>query len=183
MDEQREDSADRYSSDLERQLDAVLPAVGYHCLHDCAWSEGDRANLHHVVIGPGGVFVIDDKYMSQEVRRGTDGRVWSGGNPMDEEIDNALAQATEAGDVLGTPVTAVLALHGSHVAAMPVVRGVHLFAAADVPSFLQRRPRHRSPAAVSNLASKATALLRPQRSTSASSPRHTQVPRGARRLL
>lgn len=178
MDEHREELADRYSRDLERELGARLPAAGYHCLHNCAWSQGDRANLDHVVIGPGGVFVIDDKTMSQEVRSGTDGRVWSGGIPMDPAIDESLAQASAVGDLLGTPVTAVLALHGSHAAGLPVVRGVHLVSAADVPAFVERRSAYRSPAVVANMAAKANSVLRPERSTPAAAPRR---PRGLQR--
>ena len=165
MEERRDRSADRRSPDLDRQLDESLNTAGYHCLHDCAWASGDRQSLDHVVIGPGGVFVIDDKQMSSEVRTGTDGRVWSGGVGLDSEIDNALARAEAVASLVGTPVTAVLALHGSQVTGMPVVRGVHLFSASDVAAFLQRRPGHRSPAAVANLAAKAKVLLRPERST------------------
>ena len=165
MEERQEPSADGPRRDFARQLDESLNQAGYHCLHACAWAKSDRPNLDHVVIGPGGVFLIDDKYMSHEVRTGTDGRVWSGGVGLDAEIDDALGRAEAVASLLGTPVTAVLALHGSQVTAMPVVRGVHLFSASDVAAFLQRRPGHRSPAAVANLAAKANVLLRSERST------------------
>ncbi|MFC7725319.1 nuclease-related domain-containing protein [Nocardioides sp. GCM10028917] len=39
---------------------AALPA-GWVVLHDLAWPGRQRANLDHVVIGPGGVFVVDAK--------------------------------------------------------------------------------------------------------------------------
>ena len=173
MEERPQGSAHARFRELRHQLDDVLPAVGYHCLHDCAWPRVDLPNLDHVVIGPGGVFVIEDKYMAGEIRGGTDGRIWAGGVSLDPEIDSALTQADAVADLLGTPVTAVLALHGSHVNAMPVVRGVHLFAASDVPPFLERRPAHRSPAAVANLAAKARTLLRPAASTPMGPGRHS----------
>ena len=174
MDEQRQHAR---VEELRQRLDDVLPALGYHCLHDCAWPRDDRPKLNHVVIGRGGVFVIEDKFMAHEIRGGTDGRIWSGGVSLDPEIESALTQADALADVLGTPVTAVLALHDSHVSALPVVRGVHLFAASEVLTFLERRPAHRSPAAVANLAAKARTLLRPAASTPMGSGPHSGAAR------
>lgn len=45
---------------------AALPA-DWVVLHDLAWPGRQRANLDHVVIGPGGVFVVDAKNWSGRV--------------------------------------------------------------------------------------------------------------------
>ena len=45
---------------------AALPA-GWVVLHDLAWPGRQRANLDHVVIGPGGVFVVDAKNWSGRI--------------------------------------------------------------------------------------------------------------------
>ncbi|HEX5917724.1 MAG TPA: NERD domain-containing protein [Nocardioides sp.] len=45
---------------------AALPE-GWIVLHDLAWPGRQRANLDHVVVGPGGVFVVDAKNWSGRV--------------------------------------------------------------------------------------------------------------------
>ena len=50
---------------VARALEA-LPA-GWVVLHDLAWPGRQRANVDHVVIGPGGVFVIDAKNWSGRI--------------------------------------------------------------------------------------------------------------------
>jgi hypothetical protein len=51
---------------------AMLPASGWFVLHDVRWPGRRFANIDHVVVGPGGVFVIDSKAWSGriEVRGG-----------------------------------------------------------------------------------------------------------------
>src|SRR6476469_10354007 len=46
---------------------AMLPAAGWFVLHDVRWPGKRFANIDHVVIGPGGVFVIDSKAWSGRV--------------------------------------------------------------------------------------------------------------------
>jgi hypothetical protein len=48
------------------RLLAQLPSE-WHVLHDLAWPGRTRANIDHVVIGPGGIFVIDAKNWSGTV--------------------------------------------------------------------------------------------------------------------
>jgi hypothetical protein len=50
---------------VARALEA-LPE-GWVALHDLAWPGRERANIDHVVIGPGGVFVVDAKNWSGRV--------------------------------------------------------------------------------------------------------------------
>lgn len=46
---------------------APLEAQGWVARHDVAWPARPRANIDHVVIGPGGVYVIDSKNWSGDV--------------------------------------------------------------------------------------------------------------------
>ncbi len=48
-------------------LDA-LKAHGWTTFHDVRWPGRQRANIDHVAVGPGGVFVIDSKNWSGDVR-------------------------------------------------------------------------------------------------------------------
>ncbi|HUR48703.1 MAG TPA: nuclease-related domain-containing protein [Acidimicrobiales bacterium] len=166
---------------MARQLDALLTPVGYHCLHDCVWPGTRAANLDHVLIGPGGVFVVDDKYYSSEVRTGTDGRVWAGRFPFEKELDKARAQATALALALGEPVTPILAIHGSRVTAPSPVGGAHLLPAREVPSLIQRQPSRLRPTRVATLAG--MDALRPAASTPPTPPvpKRRQAPRGITR--
>jgi hypothetical protein len=47
---------------------AALPSDQWAVFHDVAWPGRPRANIDHVVVGPGGVFVIDSKNWSGEIR-------------------------------------------------------------------------------------------------------------------
>ena len=53
------------------ELDKLEP-YGWHVLHDVHWPGRPRANLDHVLVGPGGVIVVDSKNWSGhvEVRNG-----------------------------------------------------------------------------------------------------------------
>ena len=50
---------------VARALEAM--PEGWVVLHDLAWPGRQRANLDHVVVGPGGVFVVDAKNWSGRV--------------------------------------------------------------------------------------------------------------------
>jgi hypothetical protein len=70
---------------------AALPA-GWVVLHDLAWPGRQRANLDHVVIGPGGVFVVDAKNWSGriEVR---DHVLTQNGRRREEAVSSVTAAA------------------------------------------------------------------------------------------
>jgi len=56
---------------------AALPP-GWVVLHEVAWPGRRYANIDHVVVGPGGVFVIDTKNWNAEVTLGN-GALWRSG--------------------------------------------------------------------------------------------------------
>lgn len=53
----------------ERVADALmgLEQLGWVIMHDVAWPGRPRANLDHVLIGPGGVLIVDTKNWSGTV--------------------------------------------------------------------------------------------------------------------
>jgi hypothetical protein len=58
-----------------------LERQGWVVLHDLA-VPGSRANIDHLVIGPGGVFVIDSKQYRGRLRLDPAGRLWHGRYPL-----------------------------------------------------------------------------------------------------
>src|SRR4051794_35527612 len=70
---------------------AMLPASGWFVLHDVRWPGRTFANIDHIVVGPGGVFVIDSKAWS--------GRVEVRGDVLRQngrQRESAVAGAAEA---------------------------------------------------------------------------------------
>jgi Nuclease-related domain len=57
-----------------------LERQGWAVLHDLA-VPGSRANLDHLVIGPGGVFVIDSKHYRGRLQLDPSGQLWHGRYP------------------------------------------------------------------------------------------------------
>jgi hypothetical protein len=58
-----------------------LERAGWAVLHDLALP-GSRANIDHLVIGPGGVFVIDSKYYRGRLQLDGCGLLWHGRYPL-----------------------------------------------------------------------------------------------------
>ena len=91
---------------VARALDA-LPE-GWVALHDLAWPGRQRANLDHVVIGPGGVFVIDAKNWSGRVE--VRGQVlMQNGRRRESAVSSVTAAAIAVQDIVSpVPCTGVL---------------------------------------------------------------------------
>jgi hypothetical protein len=77
----------RLLSPLERQ--------GWVVLHDLA-VPGSRANLDHLVIGPGGVFVVDSKHYRGRLRLDPSGRLWHGRYPLTAVLRAVSFEADQA---------------------------------------------------------------------------------------
>ena len=58
-----------------------LQRHGWAVLHDLA-IPGSRANIDHLLMGPGGVFVIDSKQYRGRVQLDGSGRLWHGRYPL-----------------------------------------------------------------------------------------------------
>jgi len=74
---------------------AALPP-GWVVLHEVAWPGRRYANIDHVVVGPGGVFVIETKNWNAEVSLGN-GALWRSGRPQPWALEG-VRHATSAID-------------------------------------------------------------------------------------
>ncbi len=72
--------------------------TGWTVLPDRRWPGTRAANIDVLLVGPGGVFVVDVKnWRNVQV---ADGRLWRGQEPADDAIGNLLAQAAAVRAVL-----------------------------------------------------------------------------------
>jgi hypothetical protein len=140
------------------RLLAVLERHGWAVLHDLALP-GSRANLDHLVIGPGGVFVIDSKQYGGRLVLDPTGRLWHGRFPLAPAVRAVSFEADQAARVLTDPdvvVVPVMAVHGAQVPWGKVVMdGVPVVAARRLPSMLRQLPAVLGPERVAVLADQA----------------------------
>jgi hypothetical protein len=146
-----------------RLLD-LLERRGWVVLHDLA-VPGSRANIDHLVIGPGGVFVIDSKQYRGRLRLDTSGRLWHGGYPLAPALRAVDFEADQAAQVLADPdvvVVPIVAVHGAQVPWGKVVtEGVPVVAAGRLPSMLSQLPAVLGPQGVAALADQARVRFYP----------------------
>jgi Nuclease-related domain len=140
------------------QLLAALERHGWAVLHDLA-VPGSRANLDHLVIGPGGVFVIDSKHYRGRLKLDPSGRLWHGRYPLAPALRAVSWEADRAAQVLPDPGVAVLPVVAVHGAQVPwgkvVTEGVPVVAARRLPSMLRVLPAVLGPERVAALADQA----------------------------
>jgi Nuclease-related domain len=135
-----------------------LERHGWAVLHDLA-VPGSRANLDHLVIGPGGMFVIDSKQYRGRLQLDTTGRLWHGRYPLAPALRVVSFEADQAAQVLTDPGMAVLPIVAVHGAPVPwgkvVMDGVPVVAARGLPSMLRQLPAVLGPERVADLANQA----------------------------
>jgi hypothetical protein len=86
---------------------------GWTTFHDVRWPGRQRANIDHVAVGPGGVFVIDSKNWSGDVRLVGD-VLYQGNWRREREVAAVADAALAVSQVLqGFPATPVLCFVGS----------------------------------------------------------------------
>ena len=144
----------RLLSPLERQ--------GWVVLHDLA-VPGSRANLDHLVIGPGGVFVIDSKQYRGRLQLDPSGRLWHGRYPLTAVLRTVSFEADRAAQVLADPqvVVPIVAVHGAQIPWGKVVtQGVPVVSARRLPSMLRTLPAVLEPERVAALADQARIRFR-----------------------
>jgi hypothetical protein len=135
-----------------------LERQGWAVLHDLALP-GSRANIDHLVIGPGGVFVIDSKHYRGRLQFDPSGRLWHGRYPLAPTLRAVSFEADQAAQVLTDPdvvVVPIVAVHGAQVPwGKVVVQGVPVMAARRLPSMLRQLPAVLGPERVAWLADQA----------------------------
>jgi hypothetical protein len=140
------------------RLLAPLERQGWAILHDLALP-GSRANLDHLVIGPGGVFVIDSKQYRGRLQLDAVGKLWHGHHPLAPTLGAVSWEADQAAQVMpdpGVAVVPIVAVHGAQVPRGKVVTdGVPVVAAQRLPSMLLALPAVLGPERVAWLADQA----------------------------
>jgi hypothetical protein len=135
-----------------------LQGQGWVVLHDLA-VPGSPANIDHLVIGPGGVFVIDSKQYRARLQLDFSGRLWHGRYPLAPILHAVSLEADQAAQVLtdpGVAVLPILAVHGTQVPwGKVVVNGVPVVTARHLPSMLRALPAVLGPERVAALAGQA----------------------------
>jgi hypothetical protein len=140
------------------RLLGLLERQGWAVLHDLAVS-GSRANIDHLVIGPGGVFVIDSKHYRGRLQLDGSGRLWHGRyllGPVLRAVDFEADQAAQILPDPGVVVLPVVAVHGAQVPwGKVVMNGVPVVAARRLPSLLRALPAVLGPERVASLTDQA----------------------------
>jgi hypothetical protein len=85
---------------------AMLPASGWLVLHDVRWPGRAFANIDHIVLGPGGIFVNDSKAWTGRVEV-RDGVLRQNGRRRDSAVAGAAEAARAVAGVLGMEPTLV----------------------------------------------------------------------------
>ena len=135
-----------------------LADQGWRVMHDRRWPGSTRANVDHLVIGYGGVAVIDTKHWSQPVQV-RDGRLWCGDDDRhDDTVDTILRLTASIEELLEEVATSspgrAVGLSPIHVVPVlvftehphanrpdPRVGRVQLSTIRSLPALLARRPR------------------------------------------
>jgi hypothetical protein len=86
---------------VAEKLSELVPR-GWYVLHDVHWPGRPKANLDHVLVGPGGVVVVDSKNWTGEVRVAS-GVLWQGRFARTQAVEGALAQCAAVASVLAPP--------------------------------------------------------------------------------
>jgi hypothetical protein len=127
-------------------------------LHDLAVA-GSAANIDHLVLGPGGVFVVNSKHYRGRLQFDGSGRLWHGRYPLAPALRAVSFEADQAAQVLIDPdvvVVPVMAVHGAQVPWGKVVMGgVPVVSARRLPSMLRQLPAVLGPERVTVLADQA----------------------------
>lgn len=103
-------------------LERLSPA--YAILHDLKLS-GSQGNIDHVVVGPGGAFLVVTRRFAEAVVL-RDGALYAGERALHGELEGLRSVAGQLSQALGTPVAPVLGFHGTTLPATtpPSIDGV-----------------------------------------------------------
>jgi Nuclease-related domain len=139
-----------------------LERRGWAVLHDLA-IPGSKANIGHLVLGPGGV-VIDTKQYRGRLRLDPDGLLWHGRHLLVAALRKVRWEADQADAVLGVADVRVAAIMAVHGASVPWGRlqadGAIVAPARRVPDLLCALPPVLGPERVAWLADRARLRFR-----------------------
>ena len=149
-----------------------LRRAGWTVFHDVAL-QGSRANLDHLLIGPGGVFVVDSKYYRGRIRVGRDGALWYGRHPLGDMLRAVQWEARRATRTLATPgviVEPLICVHRGWVPWGQLDGPVPVLTPAALMNRLASLPSWLSADQVAHLTRQATQRLRPAATSHQRSP-------------
>jgi hypothetical protein len=166
----------RRAADGERATGKLLAKVqrdGYLVLHDRRSARGE-VDVEHLVVGPGGLFVLDSKNWAavSEPVRAHGGRFWIGrveqadllarvreeAEKVAHEIGDLVDQGVVRGQLTAAPVVVV---HGVRVVGAPrVFSGVAVVEAGQLLRYLSRAEPVWGPEQVQHVATVANRVLR-----------------------
>lgn len=117
-------------------LERLSPA--YAILHDLKLS-GSQGNIDHVVVGPGGAFLVITRRFTDAVAF-RDGALYAGERALTGELDGLRSIAGQLSQALGTPVAPVLGFHGTALPATtpPSIDGVLVCSAENLVRVITR---------------------------------------------
>jgi hypothetical protein len=134
---------------------------GFVVFHDVA-IPGTPANADHVIIGPGGVVLVDSKRYTGRVWQGPDGRVWHNQYPMDRPLRSLRMETAAIAELLGVPVRPLVCVHGARVDFAGLVAGdVEIVPAGRLRTVLTLRGEQLHEPEVAVLTAHARTMLRP----------------------
>jgi hypothetical protein len=117
----------------------ALSSRGWTTFHDVRWPGRQRANIDHVAVGPAGVFVIDSKNWTGDIRV-TGDVLYQSGRRRESEVAAAADAALAVTQLLqGLPATPVLCF----VRPEPLeahARGVTICSTSNLASYLAALP-------------------------------------------
>lgn len=156
-----------------QRLTALSP-YDFFALHDRRWPGTTAANIDHVVVGPSGVFVIDTKDWSGDLRLES-GRLFRGQEPCDDHLHKVTAQAEAVREALadiGLPAMMVrpaIALH-ARTFDLAVISGVWVLDSERLPRAILRHSKALTQAQVEQVLGALVVALPPAGSPPAPSP-------------
>lgn len=124
----------------------------WQSLHDRVWPNRLKANIDHIAVGPGGIFVIDSKNWTGDVRVGADGlRV--NGRAQDKVIENAEVAAKAVAEIVWPHrrhVRGAVCFVGERVLSGSV-RDVAVCSSTNLPEMLRSRKQVLTPDEVTEI--------------------------------
>jgi Nuclease-related domain len=146
------------------RLLAPLERHGWAVLHDLA-IPGSQANIDHLVVGPGGVVVIDSKQYRGRLQLDRNTMLWHGRHLLVSTLRRVRWEADQADEVLGVADIQVGAIVAVHRAGVPwgqvAVDGTTIVPARRVPDLLRGLPPVLGPERVAWLADRVRLRFRP----------------------
>jgi hypothetical protein len=172
----------RVASDTERrtaQRLAPLAAMGWMQLNDRRWPGSRTANVDLLLLGPGGVLVVDTKCWADVSIAGN--RIWRDQCDVTDELSGLLrlthlaeAELSDVG-LAPTEVVPVVVLAG-HKGVHESVGRVAVVGEHDVLAFVMRRGTRLSDAAIDTVATRLMTLFPPMSSPAAPTTARPVVP-------